>query len=110
VFDIAQLPFDKYALSIGLPAAPKIKFMNKALKNRNYQEAALDNTNIPRLETGNDDAELPVEKKKRSKLERMFEKKNTGVLSEHYKSMIHETDQSDDDILQLARKGTQKSN
>lgn len=108
VFDVSKLPFEKYAESLGLPGAPQIKFLKKAHKNLSRQESKIDNTNIARLDTGNDDDEEVIKeiKPRKSKIERMFDKKNTNVLSSHFQSMIQEEDDadgSDDDILTLKR-------
>lgn len=112
IFDVSKLPFEAFAASLGLPGAPKVKILGKAKKNINYQQSLLDNSVIPRLETSNevDEYERVVEttaerKKKKTKIEKMFTKKNNNVLSEHFQSMVDKEPSDEEDILQLSRKG-----
>lgn len=112
VFDVAKLPVDLFADSLGLPGAPKIKFKKKnAAKNASRQIKNLDNTKIPLMDTPKDDdddeQEPEKQKKQNSKIDKMFEKKNTGVLSAHYQNMIshvHDDESSDEDFVKLLRK------
>ncbi|ODQ77476.1 hypothetical protein BABINDRAFT_163487 [Babjeviella inositovora NRRL Y-12698] len=81
VFNIEELPTEKYAQSLGLPGAPKIKMLggskNKEMKNASRQLLA--------LSKANDEGEMEEEDGKvRTKYDRMFERQNQNVLSEHY--------------------------
>lgn len=81
VFNVDNLPSEKYAASLGLPGAPKIKMKggsdNKEKKNASRQ--------LVELSMANDDGELGEKQdKNRTKYDRMFERKNQTVLSENY--------------------------
>ncbi|CCH40859.1 DEAD box RNA helicase (Hca4), putative [Wickerhamomyces ciferrii] len=88
VFKPEELPVEEYAKSLGLPGAPKIKIKggtkNKELKNASRQLLA--------LSKANEDGEFDEEeaKKVRTKYDRMFERKNQNVLSEHYLNITNE--------------------
>ncbi|KAL9597662.1 MAG: hypothetical protein Q9219_004989 [cf. Caloplaca sp. 3 TL-2023] len=92
VFQLDELPLEAYSASLGLPGAPRIKFMKgddaKALKNAprilNYPMPGDDDEKFPQSETA------PV----KTKYDRMFERRNQDILSEHYTKLI---DQPDDD-------------
>ncbi|EER38551.1 ATP-dependent RNA helicase DBP4 [Histoplasma capsulatum H143] len=93
VFVVKDLPLQEYAASLGLPGAPRIKFIkgedSKKLKNapRRLLEA---------LSSGDDtDTDGGEHKKKkeeavRTKYDRMFERRNQDVLTEHYTKLINE--------------------
>lgn len=94
IFKPEELPTEEYAKSLGLPGAPNIKIKggnkNKEMKNVSRQLLA--------LSKANDDGEFDEEeaKKVRTKYDRMFERKNQNVLSEHYLN-INENAQGEDD-------------
>jgi ATP-dependent RNA helicase DDX10/DBP4 len=87
-FKIKELPLEEYAASLGLPGAPRIKFIKgddaKQRKNESWRMAHM---------SGDDDSD--VEKKKdekevRTRYDRMFERRNQGVLAEHYSKLIND--------------------
>ncbi|OAX85570.1 ATP-dependent RNA helicase DBP4 [Emergomyces africanus] len=95
VFVVKDLPLEEYAASLGLPGAPRIKFIKgedtKKLKNAPRRLAA--------LSSGDDtetDGEGQKKKKKkeeetvRTKYDRMFERRNQDILTEHYTKLINE--------------------
>lgn len=93
VFDINQYDLEAFAASLGLPGAPKIRFQKgdnvKSLKN------------APRgLADSSDDDEdgkskKPQKSEVRTKYDRMFERRNQDVLSEHYSKMLADDDDPD---------------
>ncbi|RCK59247.1 ATP-dependent RNA helicase DBP4 [Candida viswanathii] len=100
VFKVEELPAEAYAASLGLPGAPKIKIKggesNKEKKNASRQLLA--------LAKAGDDGEIKESKEKekvRTKYDRMFERKNQTILSDHYLNMTGnkatDGDESDDD-------------
>jgi ATP-dependent RNA helicase DDX10/DBP4 len=100
------LDLEKYASSLGLVNLPKIT--KSKGKNVSYEAMRVDNSNIQRLETGDADEEEGAEgrKRKKTKIERMFDKKNNNVLSEHFKNMNRdESDENEEDFLILDREG-----
>lgn len=92
IFKIDELPSEKFAASLGLPGAPKIKFKggsdNKEKKNMSRQLVA--------LSKADQEGEVPTDdsKKVRTKYDRMFERKNQTILSDHY---LHLTGSKADD-------------
>lgn len=105
VFKFDELPTEEFANSLGLPGAPKIKIKgmraiehSKKLKNTSRSLLSLANAN--------EDGELEKDTKTvRTKIDKMFERKNQTVLSEHYlnitKSAIN--DEDEDDFMQIKR-------
>ncbi|KAI8814297.1 P-loop containing nucleoside triphosphate hydrolase protein [Cladochytrium replicatum] len=93
VFDVHALPIEEYALSYGLPGAPKIKFVKKSEKSKKEIQPKIDQP---------DDDESSAEdqpKKTRSKVEKMFKKKNNTVLSEHYSKLVDDDGDGPQDTL-----------
>lgn len=85
VFKFDELPSEEFAQSLGLPGAPKIKFKgmksfekSKELKNMSRQLLLLKNANE------NGDVLSKQNKPVKTKIDKMFERKNQTVLSEHY--------------------------
>ncbi|KAM5441486.1 ATP-dependent RNA helicase dbp4 [Microsporum ferrugineum] len=97
VFDVKALPLEEFAASLGLPGAPRIKFIKgedtKSLKNapRRLQLVSSDDEDE---EDENEDAESKKKKAKqpevRTKYDRMFERRNQDVFTEHYTKLIYE--------------------
>ncbi|KAG6857518.1 hypothetical protein H0H87_002143 [Tephrocybe sp. NHM501043] len=138
IFKVGELPVQRYAESLGLPGAPKIKFLDKeiaklrknasrtaeaaraaAVKEREEEGSIAsgeeDESSEDDEEEGNDTSEdedgpaVPANTLKnngvRTKYDRMFERKNQGVLSEHYSKLIdHDpVDDDGDDFITLKR-------
>ncbi|CCE65875.1 hypothetical protein TPHA_0N00940 [Tetrapisispora phaffii CBS 4417] len=107
VFKFDEIPTEEFAASLGLPGAPKIKMkgmksvqQSKLLKNASRSLLSLSKTN--------DDGEIEKKDKQdgvRTKYDKMFERKNQTVLSEHYlnitKSQANEDE--DDDFMTIKR-------
>ncbi len=98
VFKLKELPLEEFASSLGLPGAPKIKFLKgdnaKTLKNAPRQAIS---------SSEDEDEEHPPEVESRSKktgprtkYDRMFERTNQDVLTEHYTKLIDGDDTRDD--------------
>lgn len=94
VFKLNDLPLEEYSTSLGLPGAPKIRFMKgdnaKSLKNAPRQaiSPSEDEDNDPRVEEDNKTSMPTV----RTKYDRMFERTNHDVLSGHYNKLIDDKD------------------
>ncbi|KAI8815436.1 P-loop containing nucleoside triphosphate hydrolase protein [Cladochytrium replicatum] len=94
VFDVHALPIEEYALSYGLPGAPKIKFVKKS--DKKSKKAIHQKTE----EVDDDESSADDQPKKtRSKVEKMFKKKNNTVLSEHYSKLVDDDDDGPEDTL-----------
>lgn len=91
VFRLNELPLEEFSASLGLPGAPKIKFMKgdnaKALKNAPRQAVSSSEDEL-------DEDGAPIGKPKskkagvRTKYDRMFERTNQDILTEHYTKLI----------------------
>ncbi|KAI8322715.1 DEAD-domain-containing protein [Martensiomyces pterosporus] len=110
VFDVEALPLEEFAESLGLPGAPKIKFVKKsASKNKSYD--TVDGT-IPASD-GESDGELAAARdgeKAKTRVDKMFARKNAGVLAEHYQKLVDHSagdvgneDDDDADFITLKR-------
>jgi ATP-dependent RNA helicase DDX10/DBP4 len=91
IFNLQKLDLEQYAASMGLPGAPRVKFVKgddaKTRKNAPRQLLALANGDE---DDGENDSAKPTV---RTKYDRMFERRNQDVLADHYKKMVA----SDDD-------------
>jgi ATP-dependent RNA helicase DDX10/DBP4 len=95
IFDVHKLDLEQYASSMGLPGAPRVKFVkgDDAKTRKNAPRQLLD------MSDEDDENGYPTEKAKpavRTKYDRMFERRNQDVLADHYVKMIG----SDDDTTQ----------
>ncbi|KAK4963078.1 ATP-dependent RNA helicase dbp4 [Elasticomyces elasticus] len=102
VFDLQKYDLEGYASSLGLPGAPRIKFLKadaeevKRLKNapRKRKGEESEESDVSAGEEDENGAVAKVEKKNgvRTKYDRMFERKNQDVLAEHYGKMVKDED------------------
>ncbi|KAJ5584845.1 ATP-dependent RNA helicase dbp4 [Penicillium hispanicum] len=94
-FNIKELSLEDFAGSLGLPGAPRIKFIQgddtKERKNASWKMA--------HLSSGDDDSDVEIKKDKkdkkdenqvRTRYDRMFERRNQDVLAEHYSKLIND--------------------
>ncbi|CAH6723178.1 ATP-dependent RNA helicase Dbp4p [[Candida] jaroonii] len=110
VFKVDELPTESFASSLGLPGAPKIKMKG----GQNNKEKKNQSRKLTQLSKTNEDGEAIEEeddKKVRTKYDRMFERKNQTVLSDHYlnmtgnkKSAKDVDDEEEDDFMVIKRK------
>ncbi|KAJ7120979.1 P-loop containing nucleoside triphosphate hydrolase protein [Mycena epipterygia] len=129
IFKLAELPAERFAESLGLPGAPKIKFLSKEvakqkknksraveaaqaeiLKEKAEAEADSDDSDEDDGEMHDSSEEEEAEDEEpagavRTKYDRMFERKNQNVLSEHYSKLIEGGNDEDDgeDFITLKR-------
>lgn len=112
VFKLDQLPLEEYSASLGLPGAPRVKFVKgddaKNVKNAPRQQEI--SSSEDEDENDKEDQHIPKQKSAavKTKYDRMFERKNQDILSEHYTKLIDDgtdkvpklpnaTDRDDDD-------------
>ncbi|SPO30744.1 probable HCA4 - can suppress the U14 snoRNA rRNA processing function [Ustilago trichophora] len=93
IFDVTALPLEPFAAALGLPGAPKVKFVKEAAKAKKAAayKAAQDANNgkVDGADSDDDDDEAGDKNGKvRTKYDRMFERKNQDILSEHYSKLI----------------------
>ncbi|KAI9709561.1 MAG: ATP-dependent RNA helicase dbp4 [Bogoriella megaspora] len=128
IFDMNELPLEQFAESLGLPGAPRVRFMQgddtKQLKNapRMHVSPSEDEEDEDD-EDGTADGSRPSNKKVqkdgssvRTKYDRMFERQNQDVLAPHYARLIENADdqtqpglngelsaKDDDDLFSIRR-------
>ncbi|KAJ5102370.1 ATP-dependent RNA helicase dbp4 [Penicillium alfredii] len=95
-FKIKQLPLEDFAASLGLPGAPRIKFIKgddtKERKNASWRMNQLSSDDS---DDDSDGEDKPQKTKKdenqvRTKFDRMFERRNQDVLAGHYSKLIND--------------------
>ncbi|KAJ5643478.1 ATP-dependent RNA helicase dbp4 [Penicillium longicatenatum] len=97
-FNIKELALEDYATSLGLPGAPRIKFIKgddtKERKNASWRMSHLSSGSE---DSDADDDEPKKEKKKkkdekqvRTRYDRMFDRRNQDVLADHYSKLIND--------------------
>ncbi|ANZ75557.1 BA75_03074T0 [Komagataella pastoris] len=111
VFQVQKLPIEEYAKSLGLPGAPKIKLLEKSAKAltedqlsklKERKNASRQLLTLSKLDENGE--EKPEDKKKvRTKYDKMFERQNQNVLSEHYRNLNAEQDDEEEDFISVKR-------
>ena len=94
VFKLNELPLEEFSASLGLPGAPKIKFLKgdnaKSLKNAPRQA-------LSSSEGEDSDREAKANKNNmKTKYDRMFERRNQNVFADHYAKLVE--DEKDDQV------------
>lgn len=125
VFKAEVLPVEEFAASLGLPGAPIIKFLS-ARETKAKKNAVLkpDSDGEDEAKSGSEESDSQtegdartVEKKAvRTKYDRMFERRNQDILSEHYTKLIEHDEEKpeanksetrdadeDDDFMKIKR-------
>ena len=99
-FKLKELDLEGFANSLGLPGAPRVKFLKgddtKTRKNMPRElAAALENRS--QVSDEDEDGEKKVREKEkpavRTKYDRMFERRNQDVLADHYHKLIQDGDE-----------------
>ncbi len=84
VFKVHELDIDNFAVGLGLPGTPKLRFVAKsAAKNASRQAASA----VAPNSSSSDEDEVPPPSKAAApatKMDRIFNRKNLDVLSPHY--------------------------
>ncbi|KAI9842505.1 MAG: ATP-dependent RNA helicase dbp4 [Sclerophora amabilis] len=116
IFKIDQLPLEEFSASLGLPGAPRIKFLKgdnaKQLKNAPRQAISSDEDSEDEDVAEDERAQRKRSRKEavRTKYDRMFERRNQDVLADHYTKIIggdegtkddQEDADNDDDFLKV---------
>ncbi|RHZ63647.1 ATP-dependent RNA helicase dbp4 [Aspergillus turcosus] len=95
IFKLKELKLDEFAASLGLPGAPRIKFIKgddtKQRKNAPRAAAHLSSDDDDSdAEDGENKSKKKEEPQVRTKYDRMFERRNQDVLAEHYSKLIND--------------------
>ncbi|KIW06852.1 uncharacterized protein PV09_02529 [Verruconis gallopava] len=99
IFQLTKLPLEEFAASLGLPGAPRIKFMKgddaKARKNAPRQLYMSDESDTSD-EDGQKEPKTKEKKKNaiRTKYDKMFERVNQDILTNHYTKLIHDENET----------------
>ena len=101
IFKLSELPLEEFSTSMGLPGAPKIKFLkgdsSKSLKNapryagHSSQDEVSDKDSVEGTASY---SKAPI----RTKYDRMFERRNQDVLAGHYTQLAHNDGQGEDGV------------
>lgn len=93
IFRLDKYPLEQFAASLGLPGAPRIKFLKadaeevKQRKNAPRMKIEVEND-----DGGEGDSDRDVRDKAkngvRTKYDRMFERQNQDILADHYRKMV----------------------
>jgi ATP-dependent RNA helicase DDX10/DBP4 len=94
VFKLKEYDLEAFAGSLGLPGAPRIKFLkdDDSKKRKHESRQALE---VSGSSDEGDEEEGPAAKKAktvRTKYDRMFERQNQDILADHYKKLVREDD------------------
>lgn len=98
IFKLKELPLEEFASSLGLPGAPKIKFLkgDNAKTLKNAPRRAMSSSEGEDKENPSDGETKSKTKGPRTKYDRMFERVNQDVLTDHYTKLIDDNDTRDD--------------
>jgi len=111
VFKLEKYALEEFAASLGLPGAPRIKFLKAdAEEVKRRKNAPRAEANVIASEGESADEEGEKEKKKdtvRTKYDRMFERQNQDVLADHYAKMIRGDDDEKDNVNLFSLNGGQ---
>ncbi|OQO00278.1 ATP-dependent RNA helicase [Cryoendolithus antarcticus] len=107
IFKLDSYPLEEYAASLGLPGAPRIKFLKADAEDVKRRKNASRQAAVSESESGSDEdvdeggkVKAKTEKPAvRTKYDRMFERQNQDVLADHYSKMIKSDDQPATDSL-----------
>lgn len=90
VFKLGELPLEEFSASLGLPGAPKIKFLGgdngRALKNAPRGGPSSSEDEDEEFSPGGSRQEK--QKAPLTKYDRMFERRNQDILTDHYAKLI----------------------
>lgn len=106
MFNVEDVPLEEFAEALGLPTVPHVKFIpgNKLKQAKNAPHQILDSS---------DDDEHKKSTTKKTKHEKMFERRNQTVLTKHYEELhsggntafkIDNDTNEDEDIFSNKRK------
>ncbi|KAF3926596.1 hypothetical protein AA313_de0206360 [Arthrobotrys entomopaga] len=112
IFDLEKLPVQEFATSLGLPGAPRIKFLKgDDVKHRKNAPRALlkDDDSSDEDESDEDGTKKDKKKEVRTKYDRMFERQNQNIFTSHYTEMVRhdepQEEEKDEDFLAVKGHG-----
>ncbi|KAB8204986.1 ATP-dependent RNA helicase dbp4 [Aspergillus parasiticus] len=92
VFKLKDLKLEDFASSLGLPGAPRIKFIkgDDTKERKNASRATAYMSSDDDSDEGGEKKTKKDEKQVRTKYDRMFERRNQDVLADHYSKLIND--------------------
>ncbi|KAF2786961.1 DEAD-domain-containing protein [Melanomma pulvis-pyrius CBS 109.77] len=87
IFKLKEYDFEAFAASLGLPGAPKIRFL-KDDDGKKKKQASRQTLEVSGSSEENEGEENKKEKPVRTKVARMFERQNQDVFADHYKNLV----------------------
>lgn len=104
IFKVNELSAEKYAQSLGLPGAPNIKIKGEG----SHKEKKNASRKLLALSKADEDGEIRGQKenKVKTKYDRMFERKNQTVLSDHYLKLTGDNakdEEEEEDFMSIKR-------
>jgi len=114
IFRLKEYDLEEYSASLGLPGAPRIKFLkgDDAKKRKQASRDAVDvsSSSSSEDEGGESSKKTNTKTGVRTKYDRMFERQNQDILADHYKKLIQDDDDEDSiSGLENAASGTKQS-
>lgn len=96
-FNVRKLPLDEFAASLGLPGAPRVKFVkgDDAKSRKNIARQLLIDSDVENNDNGGT-RQSDRQNAARTKYDRMFERRNQNILTDHYKNLIQDEERHSD--------------
>jgi ATP-dependent RNA helicase DDX10/DBP4 len=91
IFNIKDHDLEAFAAGLGLPGAPKIKFLRDDGDRQKKQQSRQD-IEVSGAEDDEDESVTKAAKPVRTKYDRMFERQNQDVFADHYKKLVKDGD------------------
>ncbi|CAG8517371.1 9051_t:CDS:10 [Diversispora eburnea] len=112
IFNVNELPAEEFSSSLGLSGTPKIKFAKKSGSKNDIREKSKERNERSEIGISDDDInsvdnQIKVDEKKskpkKTKLEKMFQRKNMSVFTDHYKKLVEYESDKEDEFITLKR-------
>ena len=100
VFKLSKLPLEEFSASLGLPGAPKIKFMkgDNAKRLKNAPRLAVSSSEDEEDKNSKADGDSkPKKAAVRTRYDRMFQRTNRDVLTEDYSRLVNDGETGPED-------------
>jgi ATP-dependent RNA helicase DDX10/DBP4 len=95
IFKLKEYDFEAFAASLGLPGAPKIRFL-KDDGGKEKKQAVRQKIEVSESSDEEEVEEKEKPKAVRTKYDRMFERQNQDIFADHYKGIVEHGDEKDD--------------
>ncbi|KAF2706632.1 DEAD-domain-containing protein [Pleomassaria siparia CBS 279.74] len=85
IFKLKEYDFEAFAASLGLPGAPKIRFLKEDGEKQKKQASR---QTLEVSESSEEEESGEKEQKVRTKVDRMFGRQNQDIFADHYKNLV----------------------